>query len=111
MSTWSRSFAFYVSLSRRAIDIYPVKTVASALGSGREGTLGAPVFEWVYIIRSILSRAYIVRLIRAAKNLSVSSNIIGALFKLKAVPQICEVALFLHKLFGAFVSLLVLTMQ
>ena len=33
------------------------------MGHGREGTLRASAFEWVYIIRSILSRAYIVRLL------------------------------------------------
>ena len=55
--------SFYVIPSRREIDIYPAKTMASALGSGREGTLGAFVFEWVYNIRSILSRANIVQLI------------------------------------------------
>ena len=73
--------AYYVSPSRRAIDIYPVKIVASALGSGREGTLGASVFEWVYIIRSILLRAYIVRFPEPLNIVSsISQNIIRASF-------------------------------
>ena len=37
-------------------------------GMDGRARLGRAVFEWVYIIRSIPIRAYIVRLIRAAKS-------------------------------------------